>query len=690
MIQYLIEKQADLNIKNNSGSSPLHEAARSGSLAAMDLLLTAGANPNTQDVQGNSPLHIAIPERVHQEAVETLLSYRADPNIKDEHGDSPLHIIITLKRSVQALETLLAGGADVNVHNMDGKTPLYLAVETDQPQYIPPLLQRRSDIFAEDNSGRTPFNLALQGKPNALPLLITKETVLQSDNVGNTVLHQAIKGKGTTDTVGNIIDMGAVVNSRNNEGDTALHIAVRLNEEANGRFLLDRGADVFALNARREPPLDLAFHSPGGIREWILANPTNAKDSQGNTVLHYAARWALDAYIPLILMDGKIPLETVNSAGETPLFEAIKSNSPSTVQILIRSGALLTSRDKMGNAPLHVAVQHDAGAVIDILIGSKAELSPHALNGNTPLHDAVIGLYDPSQNPALRTNAMAAVLISNRAELEARDGDGNTPLMRAVLAGLRVTTTQLADAGADLNTRNVRGDSPLHVAVSIERSDLITTLLDRGALLSARNAQNQTPLQLAFTAAQARMTYPLLAGTRIHMTDDEGRSALHVAIQSDASPEIIKTIMELGCRLSVTDSEGRTPLRLAVDRLPRGNIAQDPNQMAPYQDTIAIVRLFTAAGANIYTAAADSLTPAEIVLTKGQTAVNALFDASRINVRDSTGNTILHYAARNSGRDIVDLLVQLGADKSLRNISNETPAEVARRWNNQAAEIVLR
>jgi ankyrin repeat protein len=55
------------------------------------LLLEYGADPNTQDEYGDTPLHKAASEgRV--EVVELLLVYGADPTVKDEDGRTPLDL----------------------------------------------------------------------------------------------------------------------------------------------------------------------------------------------------------------------------------------------------------------------------------------------------------------------------------------------------------------------------------------------------------------------------------------------------------------------------------------------------------------------------------------------------------------------------------------------------------------------
>ncbi|MDR2398109.1 MAG: ankyrin repeat domain-containing protein, partial [Spirochaetaceae bacterium] len=667
LIAFLIERKADVNTKNASGTTPLHEAARSGSIAAMELLINGGAELNAQDAKGNSVLHIAVPMNTHQKALTLFLSKGANPNLRDEHGDSPLHIAIRLNRNPDIIRTLLEGGpqgkADVSIRNTQGKTPLHLAVEEDRITYIPLLLDYKSDVFSVDNDRTTPFEKALQEHHTLLPALITPETVVQNDSSGNTLLHITIQKRGDIKFIELILDKKALVNARNKEGDTSLHLAVRQNDQAAGEILLSRGADIFAPNSKGESPLYQAFYSAGGLRAWILTPDTlKAKDGLGNTILHYAAQWKLDQQIPLIVDRGANP-EAANATGETPLFAAVKIDSPSTIRVLRSKGALITTRDILGNSALHAAVRWNAPKAAEELIASGININGHALNGKTPLHDAVrLGIIP-----------LETILLNSKADLEVRDAEGNTPLMEAALAGgPSATVERLVNKGADPFTRNDRGDTPCHIAVITEQEDLVKLLLRLGASIHAKNSGGMTPFRNALIGSP-KMVSLLLTKDRIAVPDDDGFSPLHIAIQDRAPKSIMQLIIDQGGRVSAVDAEGRTPLRLAVD-----------------QNAWEVAQLLIEKGSNIFSTAADGKTPAQIVLSKGNGAIKTFFNSNKaINAQDPSGNTILHLAAQMGKPDIVSLLIELGANKSIKNIAAESPVDIAQRWKRDTVVVLL-
>jgi len=652
IIIFLLSKNIDLNIKSTSGATALHEAVRKGNINVIEMLLENGADVNVRDAKGNTPLHTGIPSSVHREVVTMLLHRGADPNIRDEYGDTPLHVAVTLNRPPDVIQALLNGGSDVHIRNIDGKTPLYIAVQESRVGLIPPLLSYGSEIFAAENSGITPFDVAARANDSTFNLLITPETVNQRDSAGNTMLHAAVRNRANPQQISRILDQRAPVDARNRDGDTSLHMAVRMNQRENAEFLISRGASLFSLNGAGMSPLHIALSSTP-MRDWII-NPNTiiARDGLGNSILHYAAEWNLNNAIPAIIRSG-LSVEEPNATGQTPLFMAIRTDSPSTIRVLAENNANLNARDSQGNSALHMAVRWNAVNTASYLISSGIDINSFSLNGNTPLHDAV----------ALGMSDIETLLIRQGANLEVRNIDGNTPFMEAVRSAQMGSIERLAQSGCDPSTRNTRGDTPLHIAVGMENIELTNTLLRLGASIHARNTRNRTPFQIALSVSP-RMVTALLSSGRLNISDDLGNSALHIALKEKASADIIRTIVTAGARINSVDSNGKTPLRIALDL-----------------ESWASAKIIADAGADPFISASDNRNPAEISFSKGSECIQAVFSGRAINARDSSGNTILHLGARLGTPDILQQLIELGANRTIKNIAAESPYEIAVRWN---------
>lgn len=661
-VELVLRRGGEVDAKNASGTTALHEAARSGRIEVMRLLLASGASANARDAKGNSALHIVMPLETRKAGIDLLLGAGANPNIKDDHGDTALHIAVSLNLGLDLARALLAGGADVSIRNTEGKTPLHRAVETGRRDYIPLLLEYQADIFAADTQARTPFDIALAENGDALTAMITEKTVALSDNTGNTLLHLTVKKGESLAAATLILDRKGNLNSRNKAGDTALHLAVRQNEKEMGELLISRGADIFAPNAEGHSPLYLAAHAEPPLRDWILNHITlEAQDGLGNGLLHYAAQWKLAAAVPVIVSRGA-STEAKNATGETALFSAVKADSPETIAAFAAAGASLGARDSLGNSALHAAVRWNASSSAEALLKAGGDIQARNLAGKTPLHEAVrLGMV-----------AIESLLLQNGAALESRDLEGNTPLMEAAAAGLPGAVERLAERGADPTARNIRGDTPLHLAVALGRTDVAVQLLNRGASIHARNAAGRTPFQTAL-GTSPEMVATLLTKERLLMSDDDGRSPLHIALAERVGADAIQAILRQGGRVGVTDAAGKTPLRMAVDL-----------------EAWDQIRLLVDAGSDVFAQGADGESPGTAALTKGETAIRALFGGKNIGERDTVGNTILHYAAHRGSPKTVALLLELGAAKNSRNVAGETPADLAKRWGKAEQEALLR
>jgi ankyrin repeat protein len=343
------------------------------------------------------------------------------------------------------------------------------------------------------------------------------------------------------------------------------------------------------------------------------------------------------------------------------LFQAVKQDSPSTIKALINSDASLIARDTLGNSALHAAVRWHAIQSAKTVLDLGLDVNCQALNGKTPLHDSIRWLMPD----------MESMLLLRGAEIEIRDVDGNTPFMEAVIADNTQSMEKLAKKGADINTRNFKGDTALHVTAMMDRGELAAQLLRWGASIHARNSQDRTPFQNALNSSP-RLVRTFLTRERLNAADDYGSSPLHIAVLERVSPALIKPILDLGARQSTVDAEGRTPLRLATD-----------------MDLIETAQLLADSGSDVFFAARDGKTAADIALVKGENMVRALFSGRAISSKDSSGNTILHYAARHGDAEMISLLLSMGANKTERNISAESPADIAIRWRNQEAAALL-
>ena len=79
----------DINSTDQRLSSPLHWAAFAGAEHALQFILAWGGNPNSKDIKGLTPLHLAVKtseDLLSQRPIRALLLKGSDPSILDVHG----------------------------------------------------------------------------------------------------------------------------------------------------------------------------------------------------------------------------------------------------------------------------------------------------------------------------------------------------------------------------------------------------------------------------------------------------------------------------------------------------------------------------------------------------------------------------------------------------------------------------
>jgi ankyrin repeat protein len=143
---------------------------------------------------------------------------------------------------------------------------------------------------------------------------------------------------------------------------------------------------VFTLVSTSASPVQAhrSYHPSGQPSQY---QDVNTRNNEGNTPLNVAIKQANYAAVRQLLQQGADP-NIRNNEGNTPLNVAIKrSNVVSMVGILLQHGADPNIRDNEGNTPLNVVVKRYYGyeAVIILLLQHGADPNIRDNEGNTPL-----------------------------------------------------------------------------------------------------------------------------------------------------------------------------------------------------------------------------------------------------------------------------------------------------------------
>lgn len=208
---------------------------------------------------------------------------------------------------------------------------------------------------------------------------------------------------------------------------------------------------------------------------------------------------------------------------------------------------------------------------------------------------------------------------------------------------------------------------------------------------------------------QSRLFNAIRAGALdVEATDKRGRTALHYA--ADAGElNIITMLLERGADINAADAEGLSPLHLALDDdgeaarllLLRGadvtaktNAGFSPLDCAINQKKTAAKNLFDlwSGIAHGYKSANDALKAGFVASHRyrAQNITDAIAaGADDLTLTDAKGRSALHWAAREAKLELVERLLNNGADARATDEDGKTPAELARAGGKSGAQEVI-
>ena len=250
-------RKVDLNAQDNSGMSLLHCAVRNKQDAIITYLVRVRAcSPKTQMKNGTSPLFDAAKSGT-AEQVKLLLTFGADPNAATTNGLTALHQAAA-RGNLDMVKELVQAGAEVNAITKDGRTPIFYAAERGKASTVSYLLDKKAEINLADEKGVTPLILAAgSGNAALVKFLVVnkKANFAATAKDGTTAL---IAGAKVPEIVKFLAEKMPNVNGVDPDGNTVLHLCAENADEETIRKLLYYGAKEDLPNKKGETPILLA------------------------------------------------------------------------------------------------------------------------------------------------------------------------------------------------------------------------------------------------------------------------------------------------------------------------------------------------------------------------------------------------------------------------------------------------
>ena len=538
------------------------------------------------------------------------------------------------------------------------------------------------------------------------------------DEDGNTVLHLAAE-KNDVDLVTFFILKGADTELKNNAGDTPLHTAIKKGAvNAAETISTLRSASLFARDANDVTALDLGLKTDELYYDmFITTKAGELRDTEGQTIVHYFVKTKNLKAIKQCIKKS-IPISVKDKAGKTPLdvaFENIDDiDAVSIAAELIMGGAdqvetefsyfqdavaarNFNSRFDDGQTPLHLASIMGHSAIIKYLLQNNADMSAQDSTGSTPLHEAVrYGKLDIAEEllkagadvnakdnlgktPAMiilpkdKVFDIYTLLIKYNANLAERDMFGDTALHTATLMDLdNNILSLLIEHGADIDARNREGVTPLTIAVQKEDIEAIKLFTEHGANIFTKDTHGNSPMTLAL-AGTPEVFEAVVNKKNVLTQDSDGNTPLHIALLSDAPLSKVQYIIALCDDVNVCNRDGNSALFIAT-----------------LKNRQKVGEMLLAKKADIFATNTNNNSPLKLALKYGGSIQDWLITSQTIKATDSSGNSVLHYAAEWQFGDAIKNLLTKGADINARNANGETVLFSAAKTNNpEIIEIIV-
>ena len=556
----------------------------------------------------------------------------------------------------------------------------------------------------------TPQELILQNrKAEAMQEFVMPTDINAADEDGNTVLHVAAR-VDDVELITYFLFKGADPELKNLDGDTALHVAIKNNSFEAAKALAAVGNTLFSRDNEGITALDCGLNANDEYYDiFITPKAGELRDLEGQTIVHHFVSSKNLRGVRKCISEG-IPISVVDDNGKTPLDLAFDNlDDEDYVEIaaeLIMGGAdevetefsyfqdamlarNVNTRFDDGQTPLHLAAIYGHNAIAKYLLENNADTTVQDSSGATPLHEAV--RYGNIE--------IAKSLLNSGANVNARDNLGKTPVMlilpkekTAELYKLLITYR------ADLTQKDMFGDTVLHTASMLNvGAGTFAVLISGGADVDARNKEGVTPLSIAVQKNDLGTVRLLTAaGADIHTQDTNGKSPLSIALEGSA--EMLEAVVNES-NAALTDSNGNTPLHLALicdaplakiqyiislmkDVNTRNKDGNSALFLAIMKNRQKVGELLLAKNADIFSTNTNNNSPLRLALRYGGTIQDWLITSKTIKSKDGTGNTVLHYAAEWQYKDAINSLVMKGADIGAKNANGETPLFSAVKTNN--------
>lgn len=541
-------------------ATPVFLASKNGYNEIIVVLLESKKfNINTCDHVGNTPLHMAATGD-HVNTIKLLIENKANITLSNNQGDNALHsALLNNNREIALIlieegQTLENTKSFLHAKNLLHETPLLLAAKMGHADIIKKLLFDTNQNDHQDVKHNTPLILAAQN--------------------------------GSRDAIKALLENKANISAINNDGDNALHVALREGHKEVIDLLLDAAVNNKLsdfLNQRNKAglsPLDLAVKSSNieAVKVLLIYHSKEEKIAGfPSTPLHYAAD-KKNTEILRILLENKFSVNARTIERNTPLIIAAQSGNIDNVRSLILNFADITQQNTNGETALSLALQAGHQTVTDEILKKADELYKVDSEEKRDFYRQ----KNKDNNSLFHIAAMIGNknilerLIKEETVFDQKPEDDDTTLIERLNKPNKNNMNPLALAVAGSHTETVKlllfhgakdiQNKALNIAVEQNNSEMIAIILSASKPI-VNNLKEAFYMTLLQGNVQGIKLFLEKCPKLIMTKDDDARTPLHIAAQL-GNVEIAGLLLDRAKNLlEVTTPHGESALHMAVNNV---------------------------------------------------------------------------------------------------------------------------
>ena len=325
-------------------------------------------------------MYLFLDKHVFQLFHASLTYLPAAINLFESYKDLLLHLCDHVYKDMTAPLSYLQKSCEVIQNNSNFSSPLHVAVATGlKGIYCISTFSQFLNI-RDHSKGETPLHLAIRLKNEFIAdELITAGSLTTVQNkLGETPLHYAVQQNIPSIIrvmCNNSTELKRLIETKDFNGNTALHFASINGNVECVKILLDKDADIFTVGEVGLPIHYALKYKHTDVLNLLVNHNAGcvfiACKIHGGLPLH----WCKTQQDAKILFDNGTPYNHASCSGDHPIHIMSQRGRLEVAIELVLKNANVNARGKHGNTPLHTAVSEDQHELVKMLLLFGGDLS---------------------------------------------------------------------------------------------------------------------------------------------------------------------------------------------------------------------------------------------------------------------------------------------------------------------------